>query len=160
MGDKLQLLLDREEIRDVITRYSFSLDMRDWKLHRSCFTDEIQMDYSASIGEGELKTYQADKWVERVKPFFMNLEATQHIAMPLSIEIEGDQASCISMLHAQHYMPNHKGGSVQRMIGHYENFFVRTNQGWKINKIIQHINWNEGNWYIFELAGGRYTRTE
>jgi hypothetical protein len=74
--------------------------------------------------------------------------------MPLSININGDEAMCISMLHAQHYLPNEKGESIQRMIGYYENFLLRTSQGWKINKMIQHINWNEGNWYIFELAAG------
>ena len=43
---------------------------------------------------------------------------------------------------------------VQRMIGYYENWLVRTQQGWKINKMVQHISWNEGNWYIFEKAAG------
>jgi hypothetical protein len=154
MQAKLLLLLDRQEIGDLIIRYGFSFDRRDWDLHRSCFTDEIQMDFSASLGGSGLTTYKADEWVELVKPFFMNLEATQHIAMPLSININGDEAMCISMLHAQHYLPNEKGESIQRMIGYYENFLLRTSQGWKINKMIQHINWNEGNWYIFELAAG------
>jgi hypothetical protein len=152
--ERLQMLLDREEISQVIVNYGFSFDRRDWALHHSVFTEQIQMDFSASIGGDGLTTYQADEWVKLIRPFFEELPATQHIAMPLSIKIQSDEAYVISMLHAQHYLPNNKGDSVQRMIGYYENWLVRTQQGWKINKMVQHISWNEGNWYIFEKAAG------
>ncbi|WP_334031743.1 nuclear transport factor 2 family protein [Alteromonas sp. P256] len=86
LESKVQLLLDREEISQTITNYGLSFDQLDWKLHRSVFTDEIQMDFSASIGDG-LSTMQADDWVNGVKGFFHNLNATQHIAAPLTISI-------------------------------------------------------------------------
>ncbi|MEL7397760.1 MAG: nuclear transport factor 2 family protein [Pseudomonadota bacterium] len=150
---KLQLLLDREEITQVIVNYGLAFDMQDWTLHRSVFTDEIQMDFSASVGDG-LATMTADEWVAAVRPFFANLEGTQHIAMPLTIEIDGDTAYVRSMLHAQHHLPNSRGGSVQTMVGYYDNWLVRTGEGWKINKMIQYITWNEGNWFVFEKAAG------
>jgi hypothetical protein len=152
--ERLQMLLDREEISQAIVNYGFSFDRRDWALHRSIFTDQIQMDFSASIGGSGLKTYKADDWVKLIRPFFEKLPATQHIAMPFSIKINGDEAYVISMLHAQHYLPNNKGDSVQKMVGYYENWLIRTPQGWKINKMVQRISWNEGNWYIFEKAVG------
>ena len=151
---KLQRLLDREEITQVIVNYGFAFDMQDWTLHRSVFTDEIEMDFSASIGDG-LVVMKADDWVEGVKPFFANLEGTQHIAMPLSIQINGDEAYVRSMLHAQHHLPNDKGAPVQTMVGYYDNWLVRTDAGWKVRKMVQHITWNEGNWYVFEKAAGR-----
>lgn len=150
---KLQLLLDREEIGQVITNYGLAFDMQDWALHRSVFTDEIEMDFSASIGDG-LVTMTADAWVEGVQPFFANLEGTQHIAMPLIIEIDGDEAYVRSLLNASHHLPNDRGGAVQTMVGYYDNWLVRTEDGWKIRKMVQHITWNEGNWYVFEKAAG------
>ncbi|WP_227268117.1 nuclear transport factor 2 family protein [Roseobacter weihaiensis] len=150
---KLQLLLDREEIGQVITNYGLAFDMQDWDLHRSVFTDEIQMDFTASLGGG-LQTMTADEWVDAVKPFFANLEGSQRIAMPLTITIEGDTAYVRSMLHAQHHLPNTKGAPVQTMIGYYDNWLVRTDAGWKITKMVQTITWNEGNWYIVEKAAG------
>ncbi|WP_299401837.1 nuclear transport factor 2 family protein [uncultured Roseobacter sp.] len=114
---KLQVLLDREEIRQVITNYGLAFDMQDWELHRSVFTDEIQMDFTASLGGG-LQTMAADDWVGAVRPFFANLNGTQHIAMPLTITVEGDSAYVLSMLHAQHHLPNARGGPVQTMIGY------------------------------------------
>ncbi|MEM7547954.1 MAG: nuclear transport factor 2 family protein, partial [Pseudomonadota bacterium] len=130
-----------------------AFDMQDWDLHRSVFTDEIQMDFTASLGGG-LQTMMADQWVAAVKPFFASLNGTQHIAMPLIIEIDGDTAYVRSMLHAQHHMPNAKGGPVQTMIGYYDNWLVRSDEGWKITKMVQTITWNEGNWYIVERAAG------
>lgn len=149
---QVRLLLDREEIADVMVRYGYSFDMKDWGLHRSCFTDEIEMDFSASIGGGGLTRHRADEWVSLVRPFFERLHATQHIATPLKIVIDGDAATCVSLLHAQHHLPDAKGGAVQRMIGYYENTLNRTPDGWKIARMVQHIRWNEGNWHIFEMA--------
>ncbi|APX12545.1 nuclear transport factor 2 family protein [Tateyamaria omphalii] len=48
METKLQILLDREEIRQVITNYGLAFDMQGWDLHRSVFTIELQMDFTAS----------------------------------------------------------------------------------------------------------------
>lgn len=111
------------------------------------------MDFSASIGDG-LTTLKADEWVAAVKPFFENLQATQHIGIPLSIQIKGDEAYVISLLRAKHYQPNEKGDPTQTMFGYYENWLKRTDEGWKIYKVVQHIDWNEGNYYVFEKAAG------
>ena len=149
---KMKLLIDKEAIRDVVLHYALALDMRDWELYRSCFAEEIEMDFSASIGIGGPVTVTADAWVEKAKPFFESLKATQHIAFPLKIDLYGDRAMCISLLHAQHFQPNAKGGDMQKMVGRYENHLIRIEQEWKIQRCIQTISWNEGNWSIFEEA--------
>ncbi|WP_195821305.1 nuclear transport factor 2 family protein [Roseobacter sp. MH60115] len=91
---------------------------------------------------------------QRGQTLFANLKGTQHIAMPLIIEIDGDTAYVRVMLHAQYHLPNVRGGPVQTMIGYYDNWLVRTEMGWKITKMVQTITWNEGNWYIVEKAAG------
>ncbi|HEV2605581.1 MAG TPA: nuclear transport factor 2 family protein [Microvirga sp.] len=151
---KLQHLLDREEIGEAIVAYGHSFDRRDWALHRSLFADRIEMDFSASIGAG-LTTMAADDWVKGVRPFFESLPATQHIAYPLSVEIKGDEAYVVSLLHAQHFLPNKQGAPIQKMVGRYENWLIRTPQGWRFRKMVQHIDWNEGNWWIFDKAAGK-----
>ena len=147
-------MADRIEIADLIGAYGFSFDRRDWALHRSLFLDEIEMDFSASIGAG-LTTMKADAWVAGVKPFFENLPATQHIAYPQLVKIDGDEAFVVSLLHAQHFLPTARGEPIQRMIGWYENWLTRTPKGWRYRKIVQHIDWNEGNWWIFDHAAGK-----
>ncbi|KPF70644.1 hypothetical protein IP84_02360 [beta proteobacterium AAP99] len=150
---RLRALEDREALGQLVLDYGNSFDRRDWVLHRSLFTDEIEMDFSASIGPG-LVRMKADDWVNGVKPFFESLQATQHIGMVLSLRIDGDRANARTMLHAQHYQPNPRGDAVQRMVGTYDIEFVRTPSGWRIRKMVQHIDWNEGNWYVFLKAAG------
>jgi hypothetical protein len=106
--EKLQHLLDREAIGQAIVAHGFSFERRDWALHRSLFADEIEMDFSASIGSG-LTTMKADDWAAGARPFFESLPATQHITYPLQAEITGDETYVVSLLHAQHYLPNPKG---------------------------------------------------
>lgn len=150
---RLADLLDRDEIGRLLTTYAFALDAKNWQLYRSIFTDEIEMDFSASIGAGGPVVMKADDWVEGARPFFESLKATQHIAIAQQIALDGDSAYAVSSLHAQHYGPNAQGDPVQKMIGRYENWLVRLpDVGWRIRKIIQHIHWNEGNWQVFVNA--------
>ena len=115
LDPRVQRLLDRESIRDVVTRYALSFDARDWAMQRACFTDEIEVDFSASIGAG-LTRMRADDWVAGVRPFFESLPATQHIALVQNVEVTGDEAYARSLLHAQHYLPNKQGEPVQRIV--------------------------------------------
>ncbi len=87
---RLRALEDREAVGQAIVAYGFSFDRRDQALHRSLFADEIEMDFSASIGSG-LTRMPADDWVAAVRPFFENLPATQHVAYPLMTEIMGER---------------------------------------------------------------------
>jgi hypothetical protein len=151
---KLQLLLDRMEISDVVTRYCVSADMRDWEGHRSVFADEVEFDHSSVDGtpRAEMK---ADEWMQRVRRIMSGLKATQHTSTNHVITFEGDQgneATCISYLHALHYLPNEKGEDTMTMGGYYTNHLIRTPQGWKIDKCKLTITWSEGNWHVFELA--------
>lgn len=58
------------------------------------------------------------------------------------------------MLHAQHFDGDAIGGPAQRMIGRYDMAFQRTDTGWEIVRMVQHIDWNEGNWHVFLRAAG------
>jgi hypothetical protein len=42
-GEKLQWLVDREQIKETIYRYAIGIDTHDWKLFRSIFTDKIDI---------------------------------------------------------------------------------------------------------------------
>jgi len=75
---KLQLLLDRAEISDVQLRYATGLDSRDWPLFRSCFTDQIEPDFTSVFG-GEPRKVSADRWTEAARRSLSGLKATQHM---------------------------------------------------------------------------------
>jgi hypothetical protein len=122
---KLQLLIDRAEISDVQLRYATGLDSRDWPLFRSCFTDEIETDFSSVFG-GEARKVSADRWTEAARRSLCGLAATQHMITNHVITIDGDQATCIAYVQARHFLPNDSGDSMQTMFGYYTNRFVHT----------------------------------
>ncbi len=156
---KLQFLLDRAAISDVQLRYATGVDMRDWPLYRSCFTDEIETDFTSVFG-GEPRRMKADEWVEFARRTIAGLKATQHMITNHVITIKGDEATCVAYVQARHYLPNESGESEQTMFGYYTNRFVRTADGWKIRACKLTVNWSTGNFHVFTLARRRLDEAE
>lgn len=156
---KLQLLLDRAEISDVQLRYATGLDSRDWPLFRSCFTDEIETDFTSVFG-GEPRRVSADRWTEAARRSLSGLKATQHMITNHVIEVAGDDATCIAYVQARHFLPNDAGDSTQTMFGYYTNRFTRTSAGWKIRACKLTVTWQTGNPQIFALATARLKAAE
>jgi SnoaL-like domain len=157
--NQLQSLLDRGAISDVQLRYATGVDMRDWALYRSCFTDEIDTDFSSAVGTPR-QHMKADDWVEFARRTIDGMKATQHMITNHVITVEGDEATCVAYVQARHHLPNETGGSDQVMYGYYTNRFVRTLDGWKIRTCKLTVTWNEGNMHIFELARRRLDEVE
>jgi len=157
--NQLQILLDRAAISDVQLRYATGIDMRDWPLYRSCFTDEIDTDFSSAVG-APAQPMKADDWVEFARRTIDGMKATQHMITNHVITLHGDEADCVAYVQARHHLPNESGGSNQVMYGFYTNRFVRTPGGWKIRACKLTITWNEGNMHIFELARRRLDEAE
>ena len=156
----LRLLIDRAEISDVQLRYATGIDMRDWALYRTCFADEIEVDFSSVFGGGGPRKVSGDRWTETVRRTISGLQATQHLITNHVITVDGDTAQCVAYLQAQHYLPNDKGDSLQTMGGYYTNHFIRTPQGWRIKSCKLTLTWNTGNWHVFELARQRLAESE
>lgn len=157
---KLQLLIDKAEISEVQLRYATGLDMRDWVAFRSCFADEIEVDFSSVFGGGGPRKVSGDKWTQAARRTVGGLQATQHMITNHVITVNGDEALCIAYVQAQHYLPNDKGESTQTMGGYYTNHFVRTAAGWRIRSCKLTLTWNKGNWGVFDLARKRFDEAE
>lgn len=152
-SEKIQLLYDREVILQIVSTYAYSLDKKDWEMHRALFVDDLQMDFSVSIGgDGGIMEVKADDWVAGAAKFFDALDATQHDLTPYKIVIEGDEAYVSVMLHAQHYKKNNFGSPVQIMVGTHNFWMRKSDEVWKIYKVIEELSWNEGNYKVFDLA--------
>ncbi len=154
--DRVRLLLDREAIRDVLGRYAYAVDFRDWEAFRSCFTDPVEIDSSQTMGGPPgAKPLPLDAFIGAVSAFFGRLPASQHVPVVLTIDVEGDRAHAISLLHARHHDPDAPGGPGQTMIGHYLSDLARTDEGWKITRSVHRLGWNEGNPEVIARAAGQ-----
>ena len=150
MGDpRLQLLLDRAEISDVQLRYATGLDSRDWPLFRSCFTDEIETDFTSVFG-GEPRKVSADRWTEAARRTLSGLQATQHMITNHVITFDGDHhATCVAYVQARHHNPDSTDESDPTVYGFYTNRFERTSSGWRIANCKLTVSWMTGNFGRF-----------
>ncbi len=133
---KLQLLLDRMEIIDVENRYASGIDLRDKALYRSCFTDDIETNFDPANTSETIKT-SADDWADQAFMLISSFQVTQHIISNHTITIDGDKATCIAYVQAQHFNPT----NYLLLGGYYHNSLVRTAEGWKICKLQLATTW-------------------
>jgi hypothetical protein len=129
---KLQFLLDRLEINDLVTRYFCSADERDFDKFRSCFVAGTSVDYS------ELLPVPADCPVERVSEVIEATMAerfgpTQHFMGNHEVTIDGDTASGVTYCLAIHrLLPPDENAHRLTSALRYLDRFVRTEAGWRI----------------------------
>ncbi|BAZ27367.1 hypothetical protein NIES4073_82850 [Kalymmatonema gypsitolerans NIES-4073] len=123
---KLQLLLDRAEISDIVTRYAMGMDLQDWKLFRSCLSDQVEADYSEATGQ-PAATLKANDFVAFIQSILSTEKLrTQTLSTNNAITIEGDRATCVSYYVAQHYLPKDSGsGEAFKTVISYQLSLIR-----------------------------------
>ncbi len=143
-----------DDYHDIVRRryeYAFSIDTRDWDLHRSIFTDEITMDFSSYSGQPGA-AMPADTWVNGLRPLFTGLQATQHVMTNPMVDVDGDVARLRMYMKAEHFLRNDAGSYDFALGGYYDDRLVRTDGGWRITAVTLQVFWTRGNRHIMELA--------
>ena len=87
MGYSPQELADRAEIHDVIVRYGWAIDTKDWALLDTCFTDDAEVDYSSNPGGKKGPYRQIRSWLEKMISAF---PITQHLMSNIDVQLSGD----------------------------------------------------------------------
>jgi hypothetical protein len=142
MDDNLQQLVDQAEIRETIIRFAASLDLKDWPQCRSCFADEVDIDYSDLRGDAP-SVLAADEFVAQRRKALGHLK-TQHLSTNHLITIQGDHATCVSSMAIYRRRSSNVEDGTFDTHCYYTHELVRTPQGWKICKVRQKVLWNEG----------------
>ena len=132
LEEKIDYLLDRAEIEDIITTYAYSVDTRNWPLHGELFKASFQQRRGNAYQESDNQ-----KRLEKLDKFFQRFTSTQHLGFPLTIMIEGDTAYATASLHARHYDETGDPMDNTLLFGQYEFWFERTSGGWKVSKLAQ-----------------------
>jgi 3-phenylpropionate/cinnamic acid dioxygenase small subunit len=127
------------QVCDVLYRFAEGVDLRDWALYRSVFTDEIELDYS-SHRPGSVGRFTADDWVARAAKRFASIDATQHAMSNPRVRIDGETAECTMYVIAHHH---HRGRSYT-VGGRYVDALTRTAGQWRISTLRLHVWWTEG----------------
>jgi len=143
-NEKIQLLIDRMDISEVVHHYPVSIDSRNWPLFRSIFTGKIEVSLGGAAEQSRFTPLTADDFTEKVTRIISRFAVTQHFLTDYQIEVHGDSAVCVCYMQARHFNSDGKGGQTIWDIGGYYRYnLTRTGRGWKIPKYSLAITWEE-----------------
>lgn len=143
-SEKIRWLIDREQIKETISRYAVGIDTHDWKLFRSIFTDEIDILLSlASRADRPRQIVNADRFTRSADRLIAQVFAmTQHTLTNYQIDVQGDDATSHCYMQARHIPPKDRPTQPIWDVGGYYDFYLkRTAEGWKIWKYTLIVAW-------------------
>lgn len=149
MDAAVQALVDERGVCDALYRYAEGVDLRDWEMYRSAFTDEITFDLS-SYRPGSVGAVSADAWVERARRRFDTLVATSHTMTNPRVRLDGDTAVCTMNVEATHLVRREGVESWCILGGRYRDDLVRVGDEWRISALRLEVRWMRGDRSIFD----------
>jgi hypothetical protein len=122
---------DKSQIAEVLIRYATGIDSKDWPLLRSCWTDEIDVDYQ-QLG----RFTSADALTDVMRQLHENMGPTYHRMSNFVIAFDeaGDRATVRSYVQAVLMLQPNDSTNWVDALGHYDDVFVRTPDGWRISE--------------------------
>lgn len=137
----LELLADRLAIADVLTRYAWSLDSKEFDGLDDVFTDDAHIDYTSSGGvAGAFPEVKA--WLASVLPHF---PAYQHLVTNTDIRVDGDTATSRAEFYNPMVTAKPDGSrGIFFVGGEYHDRLARTPAGWRITERIERSVWTDG----------------
>jgi ketosteroid isomerase-like protein len=123
---KIEQLLARQEIADVIYRYARGIDRMDFDLVRSCYHPDAYDDHGAFRGTVE-------DFIAAAREFLSRWTATQHFMGNMLIEVYGDRARAETYAVAYHRREDAGGNGKDDIMGiRYVDRFEKRAGAWKI----------------------------
>jgi hypothetical protein len=123
---RLQALLDKQEIYDVIVRYCRGIDRVDEALVRSCYHPDAFDDHGMFQGP-------ATEFAAYAVQGLASMERTMHCIHNVAIELIGDTAVSEAYCVAYHRMASRDGGDADHLVGvRYVDRFERRGGPWLI----------------------------
>lgn len=137
----LQELSDRQEIADLITRFTLAIDTLSFDDLRSVLTDDAALDY-ASAGGPIGRTGEVVPWIERAMSGF---DRFQHVVGQVAVDLQGDVAFATAYFTSPRVMLGLSADGTERVreVGGYHHYdLVRTAAGWRARGFIEDRVWS------------------
>jgi hypothetical protein len=149
----VQGLIDRAAISDVVNAYATAVDTRDWALFASIFTDSVFLDFR-DFHPSLYKQLTREELVGITRGIAA-FDATQHLSSNHRHTLHGDRATCVSYMHAGHFLKREGADHACFLYGYYTYELVRDGAGWLIEKYGLKIAAQFGEPRMFEWVGMR-----
>ena len=133
MTMSIQEISDRLEIQDLMVRYSYAIDNRDWDALDDVFTPDAHIDYSVFGGSvGDLPSTKA--FLAEAMP---NFPVYQHMVSGTTISFDGDTAETRTQCHNPMTMGDADDPDLMVCGLWYVDKLVRTDEGWRIKERVE-----------------------
>jgi hypothetical protein len=117
------------QISEVLVRYATGIDQRDWPLFRTCWTHDVDADY------GHLGRFTSvEEITDAMTKAHADMGPTHHRMSNFVIDVDGDRAAVRSYVHAVLMLTPDDPDRWIDVVGHYDDVFVRTAEGWRISR--------------------------
>jgi ketosteroid isomerase-like protein len=127
---------DRAEVLDLVSICAISIDTKDWATVASCFTDDAEVDFGGRVGA----VRGASAAAEVLRRTLDSLDSSQHMVANSVVRLNGDEATHIGYIHAQH----RRGTELYTVGARYDDVLRRTEQGWKLCRRVVSRIWRAG----------------
>lgn len=153
----------RDALVENYNHYAEGLDSKNWPLVRSCFADEVLIDYgplSAPSGPADVPR-KADDWLVYLQSVINGFDITRHAITNHRFAISDGEVSCRAYLTADHILFPEPGNphigpeDNITIVGEYNNTYGEFAGQWKIIKSELVVNYSYGNPGLFERATQR-----
>jgi hypothetical protein len=133
MTMSIEEISDRMEIQDLMVRYAYTIDSRDWDALDDVFTPDAHIDYSAFGGTaGDLAATK--EFLASAMPMF---GTTQHMMAGIAITIDGDSAEAKTQAHNPMTIGEGDDPDLMFCGQWYVDKLVRTPDGWRIKERVE-----------------------
>lgn len=146
--DRVQEILDVEAIKQLKARYFRLLDAKDWDGFMDIFTEDVELIYAVPeeqfVPPGAEPTPDGRARVRRDQLLSFLRDGDQsirtfHLCHMPEITLEGaDNAVGLWRMTDYTQIPSEGGPTWFRGYGWYEDRYVRTDRGWRINRSVFH----------------------
>lgn len=137
MDPRLERLLDRQDIEDVLYRYASTIDQKDYEGLRSVFTDDVVAQYA---GAPEIEG--ADVLVKWIAEMSVEQGFQHHLVNVVQVDVDGDEARTLTY-HTSHQVRPSDPDTVYVIVGRYRDVVRRVDGSWKIADKRMEVGWME-----------------
>ena len=106
---------DKAQITELLVSYATGIDSKDWPLFRSCWTDEVDLDYG-EVGHFTDPDVFTDLFAQEHNP----MGSTYHRVSNFVISVDGDTATARTYVHAVLMVTPDDDAPWVDVIGHYD----------------------------------------
>lgn len=146
---------DRLRIVATVRAYATAIDRRDFDLLRRVVTDPVHIDFTSYDPGRQAVDLSFAAWAEGLRPQLVGLDATLHTIRDPRVTIDGDRATSVAAMRADHVLLELTEAPVFTLTGHYIDTLVRQGDGWRITAKVLTVTRVEGSHEVMTAARAR-----